>query len=111
MVQSFYIMAQEINGAEYSNQLFLHGKIGITDLPARSIFVKETCGSKLNSNGSLDEHLKLFCQVVTRSDHCKKVSPKDLMNCKDLQSNMAKESFDLIQGCISGLFHSAKDLL
>lgn len=99
------------SGQQLTQELFRSGRLGLSDIPARSIFLSETCDSVVTQNGTIDDKLKLFCEVVTKSDHCKDVPPNELLNCLRPQSTPLAEGLDFLKGCAVGVFHSARDLL
>ncbi len=87
------------------------GYLDPSDLPSRDIFLRETCESEVMSNGSLDEQMRLFCDVVTKSDACKYVPADELMRCEQPRASGVQSSLDFLRGCGTGIFNSVRDLL
>jgi hypothetical protein len=101
---------QNNSGQRLVEELFRSQRLGVSDLPARTIFLQETCESTVNVNGTVDDKLRFFCEVVVKSDACKDVPASDLRNCNRAQSPLA-EGIDFIKGCATGVFNSVRDLM
>ncbi len=87
------------------------GYLDITDLPSRDIFLRENCDSEVISNGSLDEQMRHFCEVVTKSDACREVPPTDLLRCDRPRARAVQSGVDFLRGCGTGIFNSVRDML
>jgi hypothetical protein len=105
------VKGQEASGKKLVNELLISGRLGLSDLPASNIFLNDTCMSAVTQRGTVDEKLKFFCEVVTKSDHCKSVPAKDLWDCKKPPQNAFSSGIDLLKGCAIGVFRSASEFL
>ena len=63
----------------------------------------------------LGTSVKQMCEVVTKSELCAQVDPKDLLQCNTLDRNFvvanAANQWDMLMGCAQGAFHSVVDTL
>lgn len=52
-----------------------------------------------------------ICKIVTKSEVCKNVPKKNLLQCNSLDKHSQLDAWEFIQGCAEGALNSVKDLL
>lgn len=83
--------------------------IGFFSLPTIDLF-KSLCSDQ-SVHIRANEGIERICEVVKSSDVCQSIPQDDRLNCDELRAGAKRNPFEFLQGCTTGLFDSATEML